>query len=85
MKLPLSQADQQEIEQAYVNSLQAAEQLAEAIGDLRAKLEMKMACIGKERKIKLQKALEKSASSMFRIETQNYKVKNSGFDGREFS
>lgn len=84
MKLPLSQAENQEITESYAKVKGAADELANSMAQLLETLIQRMAHLDKETKKALEGALEKSMSSMFKIKMQDFKIGNLNLEGREF-
>jgi len=85
MKLPLSEESKTEIKAAYVKALLAAKESASTMKALQELLTEQMACLDEPLKKVIEKALDESASEMFRVKMQNYKLKNKGFEGREIN
>jgi coenzyme F420-reducing hydrogenase alpha subunit len=84
MKLPLSQAENQEIAESYRKAKEAADELANSMTQLLEILTHRTACLGEQTKKALEGPLGKSMSSMFKIKVQNFKISNSNLEGREF-
>lgn len=84
MKLPLSQAENEEIAASYAKAKDAADKLAGSMTELLETLTQRMAHLDKETRKALDGALEKSMSTLFKVKMQEIRVGNLNLEGREF-
>lgn len=83
VKLPLSQADTEEIAAAYQKAALAAKESASSLNDLAEMLDQKIASIDTASQRELQEQFNLAGSGLFKVKITRCKLKNSGFEGRE--
>ena len=85
MNLPLSQADKDEISEAYEKATTAIKASAISLEALIEVLEQKMACLDPASRKALSESSTAVDSGLFKLNVLRFRLKNANFEGREFS